>query len=123
MGTEVPSAARDEMTVAGSAVPPPSSEIGAFEIHGRGLTASLAFAHRGRVDNLTLFVEPFGGGIAVEVYEAVLDYVSLGEVAALAAAKLNTSAGRTLLDRAWQGRAGRRRRGPRVRVALDPGRH
>ena len=71
-----------------------------------------------RVEKLALFLEPHGNEIAVEVYDAVLDFPSLAVVAEYAAIKLNTGAGRAALKLASEGSKRSRRRGPYVRVPL-----
>jgi hypothetical protein len=99
-------------------VRPDSIEIGDFRVDGGYLTANLKVALCNRTENLKVFVEPLGDEIGVEVYEAILDYLSLSVVADHVAAKLNTVAGRALLKMASEGKRRNRRWRPQVRVRL-----
>jgi hypothetical protein len=100
-------------------VHPKCIEVGEFQLNGDHLTASLRVVVCGRIEDLTLVVQPFGEEIGVEVHEAVLDCAALGVVAECVAAKLNTLAGRAALKQASEGTARNRRRGPHVRVRLN----
>lgn len=93
-------------------------EIGDFHVHGGHLTADLKMVDYGRTENLILYVEPFGEEeIGVEVYDSILDMLSLTVVAAHAAAKLNT-AGRAALKQAAVGTKQNRQWLPQVRVQI-----
>jgi hypothetical protein len=72
----------------------------------------------GRTENLILFVKPFGNEIGVEVYDSVLDMLSLSVVAEHVAVKINTLAGRGLLKMASEGSKQNRRWLPNVRIPL-----
>jgi hypothetical protein len=99
-------------------VHPDSIQIGDFRVDGGYLTAELKLVLCNRHETLTLFVEPLGDEIGVEVYEAILDDLSLTVVAEHVAAKLNTVAGRALLKMASENSKQHRRWLPQVRVPL-----
>jgi len=94
-------------------------EIGEFQIDGDHLTAKLHLVVCGRSEDLTLLVDPLGDDIAVEVRDAILDYIALREVARCVAHKLNNAEGRAALESAAGGPKQERRWGPQVRVPLD----
>jgi len=99
-----------------------SIEIGDFRIDGGYLTSNLKLALCGMTEDLILYVEPLGGEIGVEVYESVLDMLSLTVVAEHVAAKLSTVAGRAALKQAAEGTKQNGRWLPQVRVPLlNPG--
>ena len=97
---------------------PESVRIGDFNVAGHELKATMSVMLRGRVEKLTLFVQPNGRNIDVEVYEPVLDSMSLQIVAEQVAAVLDNEAGRALLQRAAAGQKRKRRKGTQVRVRL-----
>jgi len=101
-------------------VRPDSIEIGDFRIEGGCLTAELNLVLCNRHESLTLYVEPLGDEIGVQVRDAVLDYPSLAVVAKRVAAKLNTTSGRAALAAiAAGGYRQLRRLLPQVRVRLN----
>jgi hypothetical protein len=95
---------------------PDSIEIGGFHIYGGYRIADLSLILCGRQETFIVFVEPHSDEIGVEVYEAMLDYLSLTVVAEHVAAKLNTVAGRAALELASEASKQHRRWLPQVWV-------